>query len=166
MANSDRKEAVIKCKLKWAHLSKPNEQSGRFQVDCTNLDKKTQAAIKAIGLEASLRDGATKKNPDTEVGIFITPKANQKVPVMDSKLKQLPEDMLKVIGNGSTAMVALHAYPAPKSDAGVACGLSEIQILDLVEYEGRGSAFEAQDGFTVGADFSKEAGGTDDDVPF
>ena len=39
----------------------------------------------------------------------------------------------------------------------MACGLSEIQILDLVPYEGRKSAFQVQeDGYTQGADFSKE----------
>ena len=82
-------------------------------MDCIKLDKKQQA-IKAIGLEGSLRDGA-KKNPDPEAGIFITPKANVMVPAVDSKLKHLPIEALKEIGNGTVAMVAIHSYPAPKS---------------------------------------------------
>lgn len=166
MANTERKEVVIKCELKWAHLGKVNDKSNRYQVDCIKLDKKQQQAIKAIGLEGSLREGAKKKNPDPEAGIFITPKANVMVPVMDSKLKHLPIKALKEIGNGTVAMVAIHAYPAPKSEAGVACGLSEVQILDLVPYEGRKSAFQVQeDGYTQGADFSKEPAGAADGNP-
>jgi len=45
-------EAVkIKADIMWAYLDKPNDMSGKYQVDLCNLSDKAAGALEELGLE-------------------------------------------------------------------------------------------------------------------
>ena len=158
----ETKQAVIKGVLEWAHLAKPNEMSGKFQVDVCQLDKDTVKQLKALGLE--VQDGKAKGKEGK--GFYVTPKATRPVTIVDAKKNSI--DVAESIGNGTTAKVAIRAFDYNyKGKSGVGAGLQAIQIIELVEYS-QSSMFDEEDGYT--AQKPVTAGGAetdpfDDDVP-
>ena len=45
-------EAVkIKADIMWAYLTKPNEMSGKYQVDLCNLSEKASEALESMGID-------------------------------------------------------------------------------------------------------------------
>ena len=128
---TEMQQIVVDGTLEWAHLTpgKPNEMSGKYQVDVCNLDTKTVKALKEVGL--TVQDGKEKGKP--EKGNYITPKATKPITVVDSKRNMFSDEGR--IGNGTKARVAVRAFPYNfKGKEGVGAGLQAIQILDLKEY--------------------------------
>lgn len=162
MEMSETRQVVIEGVLEWAHLAKPNEMSGKFQVDVCQLDKSAIKELKAAGLE--VQDGA-KKGKEGK-GFYVTPKATRPVTIVDSMKNSL--DCADAIGNGTKAKVAIRAFDYNyKGKSGVGAGLQAIQVLNLVEYSAAGM-FDEEDGYT--APQPAMAGGAetdpfDDDVP-
>ena len=141
----ETKQAVIEGVLEWAHLQpgKPNELSGKYQVDVCQLPAATVKELKGLGLE--VQDGAKKGKPDK--GFYVTPKATKAVAIVDSKKTKF-EDAER-IGNGTKAKVAIRAFPYNfKGKEGIGCGLQAIQILDLNEYSPAGM-FAEEEGFVA-----------------
>lgn len=148
---SEVKQEVIKGVLEWAHLTpgKPNDLSGKYQVDVCQLDSDTVKKLKKLGLD--VQDGSKKGK--AEKGHYVTPKATRPVTVVDSKRNTF--EAIDSIGNGTVANVAIRAFPYNfKGKEGIGCGLQAIQILDLKEYSPAGM-FGDEDGF-VGADVSND----------
>ena len=51
-------EAVkVKAEVMWAFLNKPNEMSGKFQVDLCNLSDKAVGALEEMGIEVKTKEG-------------------------------------------------------------------------------------------------------------
>ena len=166
MAKTTEKTALtVSGILEWAHLTpgKPNEMSGKYQVDVCQLNAADVKALEAAGLEG--RDGKDKGKP--EKGRYITPKAGKPLTsgIVDAKCN--PFDGADRIGNGTHAKVAVRPFDYTyKGKSGVGCGLQAVQILDLIEYA-PAAMFGEEEGFvaepvTVGADDDPWG---DDDVP-
>jgi hypothetical protein len=144
MAKENTTHMIRGCTLYWAHLEEPNKKSNKFQVNCTNLSKDDEKALKALGVNVT--DG--KEKGKAEMGMYVIAKATKKVHVVDSKRNTI-EDCSN-IGNGTKANVFINAYPYPDhgNGAGVGCGLQSVQITQLEEYS-RGGVFEEEEGYTV-----------------
>ena len=140
---SEVKQVIVEGVLEWSHLAKPNEMSGKYQVDVCQLDKKAVKALEAAGLV--VQDGAAKGK---EVkGHYVTPKATRAVTVVDAKKNAFND--LESIGNGTRAKVAIRAFPYNfKGKEGIGAGLQAIQILDLKSYQAA-AMFEEEDGFVA-----------------
>ena len=142
---SETKQAVIEGVLEWAHLQpgKPNELSGKYQVDVCQLTPAAVKKLKGLGLE--IQDGSKKGKP--EKGHYVTPKATRPVTIVDSKKTTF--EGAERIGNGTKAKVAVRAFPYNfKGKEGIGCGLQAIQIIDLDEYSPAGM-FSEEEGFVA-----------------
>lgn len=140
---SEVKQVVVDGTLEWAHLTpgKPNEMSGKYQVDVCNLDAKNVKLLKGVGL--IVQDG--KDRDKAEKGMYITPKATRPITIVDSKRNPFQgEDR---IGNGTKARVAVRAFPYNfKGKEGIGAGLQALQILELQEYNPT-SMFTEEEGY-------------------
>lgn len=139
------KQAVVEGVLEWAHLTpgKPNEMSGKYQVDICKLDKAAIKTLEGIGLE--VQDGAAKGKK--EKGFYVTPKATRPVMIVDSLRN--PFDKAESIGNGTRAKVAIRSFQYNyKGKQGIGAGLQAIQILNLVEYNPAGM-FNEEEGYVA-----------------
>jgi hypothetical protein len=140
---SEVEQAVVDGTLEWAHLTpgKPNDMSGKYQVDVCNLTAKAVKALKDIGL--TIQDGKNKGKP--EKGHYITPKATKPVTIVDSKRNPFTGE--ERIGNGTTARVAVRAFAYNfKGKDGIGAGLQALQILDLKEYN-PAAMFSEEEGY-------------------
>lgn len=125
----------------WAHIQKPNELSGKFQIDVGNLDAATVKSLQAIG--------ARVHNKGDDRNDYVTAKSSFIPNIVDAKRNPLPAGTL--IGNGSKVNVLLAPYAYDfKGKKGVGLGLNGIQVLQLVSFkkeEADGSGFKDEDGF-------------------
>lgn len=158
----EAKQVVVKGVLEWANLDKPNEMSGKYQVDVCQLDKDAVKALRGVGIE--VQDGKAKGKE--KKGFYVTPKATRPVTIVDAKKNSM--DVADSVGNGTTANVAVRAFDySYKGKTGVGAGLQAIQVIELVEYS-QSSMFDEEDGYI--APQPAAAGGADtvpfsDDVP-
>lgn len=142
------KRLTIRGTVMWAHLSKPNEMSGKYQLDVCNLTREAVEACRAAGLE--VKKGEAEK---ADKGHYITPKATKPVRIVDASKIALSAD--KLIGNGSLVNVLVNAYAWEfKGKSGIGAGLEAVQVLKLEEREA--------DPFVVEEEFA----GKVDDVNF
>lgn len=130
-------EAVkIKADVMWAFLNKPNEMSGKYQIDLCNLSDKAVTALEEMGIEVKTKE---------DKGAYITCKSTRPIAAYDEGGTMLEGDIL---GNGSKAVAAVSTYEwAFKGKKGVSPSLKRIVITDLVPYTGGGavSAFAEDD---------------------
>mgnify|MGYP003134071510 CR=1 FL=1 len=149
--NTQDRQVVVQGKVMWQSLDKPNELSGKHQIDLCQLDKDAVKALEATGLE--VRDGGAKK-PDH--GKYITPKANRQVVMVDANKDAW--DMEKLLGNGTLVNCAVRAYDYDyKGKKGVAAGLQAIQVLEHISYDPAAS-FQKEEAYITAP--------SEDDVPF
>lgn len=95
------KPVKIKAEVMWCFHNKPNEMSGKYQMDLCNLSENAVSALESLGLEVRKREDKPEK------GFFITAKSAMPIKVFDGK----GEDLSNVaIGNGSTAVAVISAY--------------------------------------------------------
>jgi hypothetical protein len=124
----------IKADILWAFTDKPNEMSGKYQIDLCNLSDRATKELEKLGIEVRSKEGQ---------GHFITCKSNKPIRVYDDGGSILDG---VVIGNGSKAVAAVSFYEwSFKGKKGVSPALRKLVITDLVEYSPDGGALVGMD---------------------
>lgn len=143
MAKQDFQSAVIKAKLEWANFADVNDLSGKFQVDCTQLNEDDAEKLRTIGLTPKVCD-----NEEYNRGVYITPKSNMKAEEWRKDEDDLrwfgvtyvdkrPIEDLRIVGNGTEAYVRISAVPYTfKKKDGITPSLELVVITKMVEYNG------------------------------
>jgi hypothetical protein len=129
-------EAVkVKAEVMWAFLNKPNEMSGKFQVDLCNLSDKAVGALEEMGIEVKTKEGK---------GAYVTCKSTRPIAAYDDGGSLLEGEIL---GNGSKAAAIITPYEwSFKGKKGVSPSLRKMVITELVPYTGgSGGAFDEDD---------------------
>jgi hypothetical protein len=121
------KPVKIKAEVMWCFHNKPNEMSGKYQMDLCNLSENAVSALESLGLEVRKREDKPEK------GFFITAKSAMPIKVFDGK----GEDLSNVaIGNGSTAVAVISAYDWKwKNKTGRSATIKKLVIEELQAYE-------------------------------
>jgi hypothetical protein len=118
------KPIKVKAKLFWANLAKPNEMSGKYQVDLGGLSKAAVEALETLGLDVRT------KNDDR--GFFITCKSQHPIKAYDKDGTEITD---KLIGNDSEAVAVIGAYAWQfKNKKGTSASLKKLTITNLVEF--------------------------------
>ena len=117
-------EAVkIKAEIMWASLTKPNEMSGKYQVDLCNLSDKATEALESMGLVVKTKEGK---------GRFITCKSTRPITIYDDGGTVLDGSLL---GNGSQAVALVDAWEWQyQKKKGISPGLKKLVITDYKTY--------------------------------
>jgi len=119
----------LKADVMWAFLNKPNEMSGKYQVDLCNLSEKAVCALEEMGIEVKSKEGK---------GAYITCKSTRPIAAYDDGGSQIEGDIL---GNGSKAAVIITPYAwSFKGKKGVSPSLRKMVVTHLVPYTGGGGA--------------------------
>ena len=119
-------------KVMWAAIHKPNEMSGKYQMDITGLSKEAVKELKGLGVD--VKEGG--KEDKAQWGHWVTAKSNYalKPELLVSKSKQLMPDGTE-LGNGSVCNVAVHTFDWTfKTKKGTSVGFDAVQVLELVEF--------------------------------
>lgn len=126
--SNEIKPAVIACDVFWAFTNKPNQLSGKYQVDLCNLSDKAVEALEEFGLPV-------KNNPNKpDQGKYITATSELVI-----KPTNPAGDLLTgiEIGNGSKARAVVTYYDWNfNGKKGRSPSLHKLIIDDLVEYTG------------------------------
>ena len=148
-------------KVEWVDIINPNQMSGKYSTDFYFQDKDAEAKFVDL-IEAAWEEhkGSFKGDPQSlgysikEDGVLKfkatqAPQSNDgkytfTVAAYDSKAKEI--DPKPSIGNGSICNLDVELYPYTfKNKKGVKLNLRAIQVLNLVEFNGQGNNFQAQD---------------------
>jgi len=113
----------IKADVMWAYLEKPNDMSGKYQVDLCNLSDPAVAALEDMGI-------AVRQKEDK--GYFITCKSSNPIKAYDKNGDQL--DATVGNGSGAIAMVGFYEWTF-KNKEGRSPSLKKLVITDLVSYD-------------------------------
>ena len=125
--NDIAKPVKIKTTIMWCQHNKPNEMSGKFQVDLCNLSDNAVTALEGLGLEVRKREDKPEK------GFYITCKSTIPMKVFDASGNDLTT---VAIGNGSTATAVVGAYPWTfKNKKGFSASLTKLVVDNLVAYD-------------------------------
>tara|TARA_R110000772_G_scaffold118703_1_gene224382 strand:- start:939 stop:1352 length:414 start_codon:yes stop_codon:yes gene_type:complete len=125
MENTQR--VKIKADVMWAYMEKPNEMSGKYQVDLCNLSDAAVTALEEMGVTPRQKE---------EKGFFITCKSTNPIRAFDKD-----GDVIQgiSIGNGSKSVALIGAYEWKfKNKEGVSPSLKKLVIDELVAFEGVG----------------------------
>ena len=115
----------IKADIMWAYLTKPNEMSGKYQVDLCNLSDKATEALQAMGLEVKTKEGKGK---------YITCKSTRPITIYDDGGSVLDGS---VLGNGSKAVALVDAWEWQyQKKKGISPGLKKLVITEFKAYNG------------------------------
>ena len=128
-------EAIkVKAEVMWAFLNKPNEMSGKFQVDLCNLSDKAVGALEEMGIEVKTKE---------RKGAYVTCKSTRPIAAYDDGGSLLEGEIL---GNGSKAAAIITPYEwSFKGKKGVSPSLRKMVITELVPYVGGGGTFDEDD---------------------
>jgi hypothetical protein len=127
-------QVKIKAEVMWAFLSKPNEMSGKYQVDLCNLSDKAVSALEDMGIEVKTKEGK---------GAYVTCKSTRPIAAYDDGGTLIEGDIL---GNGSKAAVIISPYAwSFKGKKGVSPSLRKMVVTELVPYTGGGVEAFADD---------------------
>lgn len=121
--------------LYWANVHTPNDMSGKFQVDLTNLSDERINWLEDQGINVR-----TKENLP-EMGTFITAKSQYPILTVDTSGK-IMEDLL---GNGTVADIIFDTYSG-KNKFGTYAGVSvkKVVVKSLVPYASKEEAEEEE----------------------
>jgi hypothetical protein len=123
MENTQR--VKIKADVMWAYMDKPNDMSGKYQVDLANLSDPAVKALEDMGITVRQKEGK---------GFFITCKSTQPIKAFD-KAGDVIEGVS--IGNGSKAIALVGYYDwSYGAKTGKSPSLKKLVIDELVSYEG------------------------------
>lgn len=115
----------IKADIMWAYLTKPNEMSGKYQVDLCNLSDKATEALQDMGLEVKTKEGKGK---------YITCKSTRPITIYDDGGSIIDGSML---GNGSKAVALVDAWEwSYQKKKGISPGLKKLVITEFKAYNG------------------------------
>jgi len=127
-------QVKIKAEVMWAFLSKPNEMSGKYQVDLCNLSDKAVSALEDMGIEVKTKEGK---------GAYVTCKSTRPIAAYDDGGTLIEGDIL---GNGSKAAVIISPYAwSFKGKKGVSPSLRKMVVTELVPYTAGGVEAFADD---------------------
>ena len=113
----------IKADIMWAYLDKPNEMSGKYQVDLCNLSDKAAEALEDLGVEVKTKEGKGK---------FITCKSTRSMLAYDDGGTILDGT---IVGNGSKAVALIQPYSwSYQKKNGISPGLKKLVITELQTY--------------------------------
>lgn len=127
----------IKADVMWANLDRPNEMSGKYQIDLCNLSTAAVKALEEMGVSPRQKD---------DKGYFITCKSTQPIRAYSLDGAQLEGR----VGNGSKAIALIGTYTWTfKNKEGVSPSLKKLVIEELAEYS-------ADDAMAVTADGDDE----------
>lgn len=116
----------LKAVVMWCQNQQPNEMSGKFQIDLTQLSDAAVAALEAMNIEVKEKEG---------MGKYITCKSSVPIKVLDEDGDEINEK----IGNGSKAKCIVTSYEWKyKNKKGVSPSLKKIVITELIEFGGSG----------------------------
>lgn len=144
---ADLKAITLKdVELRWTFLAEPQTRgefaSNKYQVDVI-MNKDLAKQVKEL-------KNSRQTIKDLGDGLYsITLKSNRKPQVVDAKKRILSDDELKMIGNGTKAIVKATQYKGFK-DA-IFLGLRAVMITSLVPYAGADAFADIE---------------VDDDMPF
>lgn len=125
----ESKPVKIQAEVQWAFFDKPNEMSGKFQCDLTNLSDSAVKALESMGLAPRKREDKPEK------GWFLTVKSNYAIQPYDNSGNEIKD----IVGNGSKAVALIKPYEWTwKNKKGVSASLAKIVITDLVKYDANG----------------------------
>ncbi len=125
------KPVKIQAEVQWAFFDKPNEMSGKFQCDLTNLSDSAVKALESMGLSPRKREDKPEK------GWFLTVKSNYAIQPYDNGGNEIKD----IVGNGSKAIALIKPYEWTwKNKKGVSASLAKIVITDLVKYDANAEA--------------------------
>ena len=115
----------VKADIMWAFLNKPNDMSGKYQVDLCNLSEKATQALEGLGIEVKNKEGK---------GNFITCKSTRPIIAFDDGGATIDGT---IIGNGSKAVALIGFFEwMYQKKKGVSPALRKLVITDLVQYSG------------------------------
>jgi|TARA_R110000772_G_scaffold168508_3_gene280281 hypothetical protein len=119
-------EAVkIKADIMWAYLTKPNEMSGKYQVDLCNLSDNASKALEDLGIDVKTKEGKGK---------FITCKSTRPITAYDDGGSQIDGSLL---GNGSKAVALVDSWEwSYQKKKGVSPGLKRLVVTEYIPYVG------------------------------
>ena len=125
--NDVAKPVKIKATVMWCFHNKPNEMSGKFQVDLCNLSDNAVKALESLGLEVRKREDKPEK------GFYITCKSTVPMKVFDASGSDLTN---VAVGNGSTATAVVGTYSwSWKNKKGTSASMTKMVIDSLVAYD-------------------------------
>lgn len=135
---SQNNQFTVTGRVFWAHVRKPNDLSGKYQLDLS-IDDATAKKIKDAGITPKKEEKNLGTENDRGTYVTLTRSATNKEgmpmppPVLDGKKNPVPDNIM--IGNGSVVNVVTHVYDWTfKNKKGKSLGLDAIQIKSLVEY--------------------------------
>jgi len=112
----------IKADVMWANLDRPNEMSGKYQIDLCNLSQAAVNALNELGVSAKMKD---------DKGYFITCKSTQPIRAFFTDGSEIGGG----VGNGSKAIALIGTYSWTfKNKEGISPSLKKLVIEDLVNY--------------------------------
>jgi hypothetical protein len=116
-------QVKIKAEIMWAFLDKPNDMSGKYQVDLCQLTDAACKGLEQLGLEVKNKEGK---------GNYITCKSQRPIFAYDDGGSQIDG---KSVGNGSIASCLISTYDWTfKAKKGKGASLKKLVITDLKEY--------------------------------
>jgi hypothetical protein len=125
--NDLAKPVKVKATVMWCFHNKPNEMSGKFQMDLCNLSDNAVKALESLGLDVRKREDKPEK------GFFITCKSTVPMKVFDANGNDLNN---VAIGNGSMATAVVGAYAwSWKNKSGTSATLTKLVVDNLVAYD-------------------------------
>jgi hypothetical protein len=131
------KKIKVQAEIMWAFLDKPNELSGKYQVDLCNLSKDAVKALTDMGINVRKREDQPDK------GFFVTAKSAN-FPIKTVDLEGNPITVKVANGSKAVALVAPYEYTYQKKK-GVATGIDKLVITDLKIYETDTEVDETED---------------------
>jgi hypothetical protein len=132
------KKLKVQAEVMWAFLDKPNELSGKYQVDLCNLSKDAAKALTEMGVSVRKREDQPEK------GFFVTAKSSN-YPIKTVDMDGNVINGIKV-ANGSKAVALLAPYEYTyQKKKGVAVGIDKLIITDLKIYESDVEVDETED---------------------
>ena len=152
---------VLRGQAYWSNIRKPNEMSGKLQMDIGNMDEASLKLLKDADIPL--------KNKGDERGDFITLKGSPEYPprVTDSKKYALAEPVQ--LGNGTRVKVPFAPYEWDfKGKTGTSVGLNSIMVLELVTFSSGEEMEEEEEGYvsTAQGDLGQVDMAAEDDGPF
>lgn len=112
----------------WANLNKPNDLSGKYQVDIGHLSQAAIERLESEGIEVKEDD----KGGDDNKKSYITCKSTYPIKVYTKE----GDEIDVIVGNGSKVEAVINPYEwSFKNKKGVSPGILKFVVVDLNEYQ-------------------------------
>jgi hypothetical protein len=121
----ETKPVVVACELHWPFLNKPNDMSGKYQVDIGKLSSKAVDALSAMSIQV--------RNKGDDRGNYVTVKSKNPIMPAFSGMDAVDSSL---IGNGTKANAAIKPYGWDfKGKTGISPSLAKLLITEVAVYD-------------------------------